>query len=374
MVLHLNDPQTRLLRLRSQRLFRQSFDAEATPAEVVKAVCGIQAQEVPAANLAVGVRSRGLTVAGVEEARLREHSIIRTWGVRDTLHFIAAEDLGWLIPLLGPVFIAASRRRYAELGLDENTLSLGTRLLREALASRGPLTREEIVQQLSAQGLKLEGQARPYLINRGALEGFLCLGPDRGREPTYVLVEDWIKPGRALPREAALAELARRYLSAYAPAGPEDLAAWSGLKLSEARAAWSLIAGELEPVEIGGGPAWMLTAQVKQVDELRAHPPLVRLLPRFDTSLLGYASRGLVVAPEHEKRINRGGGLINPVLLVDGRAVGTWKASPRRDHLEIVVDPFEALAGEVIPGLESEVTALASFLGIPARFCLASSP
>ncbi len=369
MALLLNDSQTRLLRLGFQRLVRQSFDAQATPAQIVRALCGIQAQDVPAANLAIGVRSRGLKLADVEEARLREHSIVRTWGLRGTLHFIAAEDLGWLIPLLGPVFIAGSRRRYAELGLDEETLGLGLRLLREALASRGPLTRGEIVQYLGAQGLKIEGQARPYLISRGALEGLFCLGPDRGGEPTYVLVEDWVKVGRALPREAALAELTRRYLSAYAPARPEDLAAWSGLKLGEARSAWSLIAAEIEPVDIRNGPAWMLKAQVEQMDwnELHAPPPRVRLLPRFDAYLLGYANRELVVAPEHEKRINRGGGMVNPVLLAEGRAVGTWKARARRDLLEISIDPFEELAAELLPAIESEVAALASFLGVTTR-------
>jgi hypothetical protein len=71
-----------------------------------------------------------------------------------------------------------------------------------------------------------------------ALEGVICFGPNRGREPTYVLLADWIASGSVLPPEKALAELAYRHLSAYAPATPEDFAVWSGLSLTEARAAW----------------------------------------------------------------------------------------------------------------------------------------
>src|SRR5260370_41141456 len=107
----------------------------------------------------------------------------------------------------------------------------GIHAMRDILSNQGPLTRAELVEQLAVRGIRLEGQAVPHLIFRAALEGIVCLGPDRGAKPTYVLIDDWIDRGRALslPRVAACAELALRYLAAYGPAGAGGLAAWAGL-------------------------------------------------------------------------------------------------------------------------------------------------
>src|SRR5581483_6827898 len=122
MTLTLSDNQTRFLRLRAQRLVAPSVN---NVARVVKELCGIQAQDANAAALAVRVRSAGLVAADVERARVQERSIIRTWGQRGTLHLLATEDFGWLLSLLGPIFVAASQARRAELGLDEETCSRG---------------------------------------------------------------------------------------------------------------------------------------------------------------------------------------------------------------------------------------------------------
>src|SRR5262245_13030692 len=116
-MISLSDDAVRGLRLRAQQLTSRLPDA----AQVVKAACGIQAQEVLAAALSIRVRSVGLVAADIERARVQERSVVRTWGQRGTFHLLATEDLPWLLPLLGPIFIAASRRRRMELGLDEDT-------------------------------------------------------------------------------------------------------------------------------------------------------------------------------------------------------------------------------------------------------------
>src|SRR5215470_3274388 len=118
MAISLSDDQVRLLRLRAQRLTPQSRDIVSDVALLVKELCGIQAQDARAATLALRVRSAGLVAADVERARVQERTIIRTWGPRGTLHLLATEDLGWLLPLFGPVFISSDRARREELGLD----------------------------------------------------------------------------------------------------------------------------------------------------------------------------------------------------------------------------------------------------------------
>src|SRR5229473_3647760 len=218
MAISLSGDQICLLRMRAQRLTPQPPGTVGGVAPIVKDLCGIQAQDARAATLGVRARSAGLLAADVEYARVQERTIIRTWGQRGTLHLLATEDLGWLLPLFGPEFIAGSRRRRAELGLDEDTCTRGIRVIRDVLASHGPLTRAELVEQLAIHGIRIEGQARPHLLSRAALEGIICLGPDRGTEPTYVLLSDWVGQrhrGNPLSEVAAHAELTCRYLSAY---------------------------------------------------------------------------------------------------------------------------------------------------------------
>jgi len=362
----LSDDQVRLLRLRAQQLASQPDRPAIGVAQVVKHLCGVQAQDATAAALALRARRAGLVAADVERALVQERSIVRTWCMRGTLHFISAEDLSWLLALLGPVFIRSSQGRRAQLGLDENTANRAVRALRDVLGKHGPLTRAEIVEQLAARGIRLAGQARPHLLGLAALQGVICFGPNRGREPTYVLLADWVDLGPALPAEQARAELAYRYLSAYAPAAPKDFAAWSGLSLTEARGAWQYISSQLTEVEIEGSLAWLLKTQATWLKRATPPRPIVRLLPSFDTLLLGYRSRDMVLAAKYAKRIFPGGGLLRPALLVNGRVTGTWKVNRHRDSIEVIVEPFEDLTADVRQGLEAEVEDLAHFQSVEA--------
>jgi hypothetical protein len=332
----------------------------------VRDLGGVQAQEPSAAALALRVRSSGLTAAEVERARVVERTVVRTWGMRGTLHLLAASDLGWLLPLLGPVFSQGSRRRRLELGLDDETTARGVRLLNDVLTRESPLTRAEIVERVGAQGLHLEGQAAPHLIGQAARARLVCYGPDRDNEPTYVLLSEWVACGLPLPREEALAELARRYLAAYGPAGPEDLAHWSGLSLADVRAAWRSIADEIIAVEVARHPAGLRKDDAAWLDEPPAEPPAVRLLPSFDTYLLGYRDRNLVVAPEYARHIHPGGGVLHPTLLIGGRAAGTWRIVRRRAALEVAVEPFDTLADALLPLIETEAMDVGRFLDTPA--------
>jgi Winged helix DNA-binding domain len=369
MVISLTNDQVRCLRLRAQRLTPQQPDEAIDAARIVKEVCGIQAQDMPAATLAVRARSVGLVAADIKQALVQDRSTIRTWGPRGTLHLLAADDIGWLLPLLGPVLVAGDQRRREELGLDEDICVRAMRIIRNILANMGPLTRAELFEHLAINGIRLEGQARPHLLFRAAFEGIICFGPDCGTEPTYVLLNDWIDQkhvGHSLSEDVAYVELIHRYLSAYGPATPKDLAAWSGTTMGKIRAAWNHIAGQLLEVECANSQAWVLKSYEAWLDELLVHVPTVRLLPRFDNYLLGYQKRELAVQPQYAKRVNAGGGIIHPTVMVDGQVVGTWKSKRGKNHLEVIVEPFEQLAAETHQGLEAETEDIARFLDVKA--------
>jgi hypothetical protein len=245
-----------------------------------------------------------------------------------------------------------------DLGLDEATGERGVRLLREVLGARGPLTKAEIVEALSAKGIPMEGQASIHLIGLAAAQGWVCYGPPRGKKDTFVLLEDWVG---ITPLENAVEHLAHRYLSAYAPATVEDFAAWSGLPLRECRAAWETL--DVVEVQTGNKTLHLLKSQMDGLDALEDHPPVVRLLPRYDTYLLGYADRSLIIAPEHAHHIYPGGGMIHPAVLVDGEVMGKWGITRKKRGIEIRVEGFEDFseeAREVLNGEKGKIESLLS--------------
>lgn len=346
-------------RLERNRLSLGSGASSA--AEVVAGLCGVQAQELPAARLAVRVRSSGLTDAAVERERVVDRSFIRTWAMRGTLHLVLSEDWEWLRSLTGAASIRSNARRSAELGLDEPTYRRALEITQRALAGGGSFARAEWKEALAGHGVDASGQRAPYLLARASAEGVICEGPMRGGKPTYVLLEEWLGPRPPAPadRAEALNRLVHRYLAAYGPAAAEDLAAWSGLGVRECREAFS----DADPqfVEVPAGSRRLWSTGSRPAASGRAG---TRLLPAFDSFLLGYRDRGLHLDPRHATKVNAGGGIVKPVVLVDGRAEGTWRLRRRGTERAVVeVTPFE---GNELPGngIEAEVADIARFLGL----------
>jgi len=380
MLHQLSDHHLRLLRCRANRL--QSIDDPLpnNALQAVQSVFAVQAQEMPAALLSLRARSRGLTAlfrdhrsrlqkrsrdltaSGIEQVRLEERTLVWTWSLRGTLQLLAAEDASWLLPLLAPGLITSHQARFRQLGWDAENSRLGLRLLESALQEQPELSRIQVAALLEAQHLPNAGQATVHLLYRAALDGILCAGALRGGKPTYVSFERWAGGFQPVPVDEALSRLALRYLAAYAPARPADLASWSGLKSAQAKRAFELVADRLVQVEYDGQVGWMLKSQESWLDEAWPSQPLVCLLPRFDTFLMGYASRDFIVSPEHACRINAGGGILHPVLLVDGQALGTWSMQLKARLLKISLSPFEEMPDSLLPFIEQEAQDLMRFL------------
>ncbi|CAN5154095.1 winged helix DNA-binding domain-containing protein [soil metagenome] len=366
----------RRLRVGAQQLHRP--EPGIPVGELVRRLCGVQAQALSAQQggrggvgaepaLALRARAAGLTRGQVDGARLSERSVVWTWAMRGTLHLVATDDLGWLLPLVAPARLPAARRRLRELGVGGDDPARAVHLIARMLADEGPLTRAGIAERLARHGIPTQGQAAAHLMWLAAMNGVACHGPESGGEPAFVLVRDWVGPRPALPRQPALAELARRYLGAYGPAEPRDLAAWSGLTVTDARAGWRQLGGELAEVTVNGDTAWTLRSGRAS----QAPPGVVRLVPSFDTYLLGYRSRELAVAPRDARKVHPGGGWLHPVLLVDGRAAGTWNARQRRGALVVTVQPFAELGPPVRDAVRAEADDVARFHGLPGELVLA---
>jgi hypothetical protein len=206
---------------------------DLTAGEIVRRLTAMQAQDVPAALLAFRARSATLTPADVDAA-WQAREIVRAWGPRGTLHFVHADDLPWIHALTSRA--PNTLRRLAEEGVTGDDL---LPLIAGALEGQGPLTKSDLEERLAGRA---HGQGIVHLVALAAHHGLAVLGPLRAGKPTYVHTADWLgAPIVPEPdRERALKELGTRYRRARHPATPEDLAAWSGLPLGEARTACSM--------------------------------------------------------------------------------------------------------------------------------------
>ena len=363
MHVELSDSDARQLRTRAQLLEKGK---KRSALEVVRKLVGLQAQDPGAASLQARARSSGLAREDVREALVGNRSIVRAWCMRGTLHLVSADDLRWIVSLLGERFITAGGRRRAELGLDERSTERGVRVIVEALSENGPLSRNMLFDRLAAAGIPHEGQAGIHLVRTAGLEGHLCYGPEQNGQETFVLVNDWIKGVRPLSDKDAAVELARRYVSAYGPATPRDFTWWSGLDLKRAETAFRGIGGRLAQVDVAGVAMWVLTTRFEE-DEDPSRRKDVILLPRFDPYLLGYRDRALVLDPRFDKEVNAGGGIIRPVVVAGGRVAATWSMAQGKDGLIVNVKPFVGLSRSETAGLKAEVADIGRFEHMASR-------
>ena len=331
----------------------------ADPVEAVRRVGSLQAQDPRALPLAIRARTTGAEAAGVRDAFSGPGGLVVTWLMRGTLHAVPAEDVRWLLALLRPPRTSGRIRRLG-LGLDDALLDRALPVLDELLAA-GPLTRAELAEAIRAGGIALGGgQAPAHLVGVAAREGVVCRGPDRAGEPTYVRLDDRVPAAEPVDRPEALARLARRYLAGHGPATAADLAAWSGLPLRDARAGLADLR-DVEEVCIGGAAAYRLPGPSAADDRT------VRLVPAFDEYVLGYRGRALALDPAYSRRIQAGGGIVHPAVLVGGRIVGTWRQRRTGDALTVQVEPFGQLPRWVRDRLGPEVADLGRFLGLSAQ-------
>lgn len=320
------------------------------PVAVAERLLAIQGQDPRGARLAIRARTEGLTTADVDRALTDERTLLITWLNRGTLHLVRSEDYHWLHALTTPPLAAMSARRLSQFGIEPGAADRAVKAIERALADDGPLNRDQLADRVAAAGVRTRGQVMSHIIFRASLRGVLVRGPMVGRQHAYALVRDWLGDPAPFDRDAALADLARRFLAGHGPADERDLAKWAGLPLRDTRAALGAIAGEL--TEEDGG----LVDLAKRPASADLPPP--RLLGAFDPVLLGWTSRDPLVG-HHEDAIVAGG-MFLPFALVRGRAAARWTIRKG----EVVIEPFERLARKDAAALERDAADVVRFLGL----------
>lgn len=355
---------------------RHHLDCRAPPKsleDVVGDICGVQAQLMSAAQIALWARVQRLAREDVEHALWKERTLVKTWCMRGAVHLLPAKDL--------PVYVGALRRRVREeqrwmarYGVEPEDADAMTEAILNALAS-GPLTRQElterVVTRLGAKAKRWVQYSWGGVVKQACLKGFVCFGPNRGQEITFIRQDQWLPALEDLLVEDAENELLRRYLRGYGPATLQDFAVWAGMAVSDVMPIRERLRGELVEIAIGHKSALILRRDLAEAQAIKAKSHVVRLLPSFDPYMLGHRDKKHLVDEAHYKRVYRKAGWLSPVVLVDSRVIGIWSIKRRGRCLNLAVEPFGKLTPTVRDNIEAEAKALARFLGEVSEITIA---
>lgn len=312
----------------------------ATPGAVVAWLGAVQAQDYLGALWALGLRAPGATEQTVEQA-IAARTIVRTWPMRGTIHFVAPADARWMLELLTPRVVQRSQSRLSGLGLDAQIIAAGGEAVARALAGGKQLTRNALYGVLEAAGIAAGEQRGLHLLGQLAHQGLICFGARAGKQPTFVLLDEWAPGATSLPRDEALARLAERYFTSHGPTTVQDFVWWAGLTVADARAGLGAVAGQLRCELVEGQEYYF----ARDLPDAPAESNEAFLLPPFDEFLVAYRNRDASLDPRYKNLIVPGSnGIFNPIVVIDGRVLGTWKRVLKKDTVQMSFSPFTAFS------------------------------
>lgn len=323
------------------RLFNQQITATkfTKPAEIV-AWCGaMQAQDYPMAKWAIGLRLPGATEEQIEQAIVGGR-IIRTHLMRPTWHFVAAEDVRWLLALTAPQIRSTSGAMLRQLELDRKTFDRSNETIAKALQGGNHLTRAELMLELERTGIKTDDFGSTYLMFSAELGALVCNGIKRGKKQTYALLDERVPPTAILSREEAIGELTKRYFTSHAPATLKDFIWWSGLRAADARKGLEMNRSMLVSEEIDGQTYYLPDSLIKPQDD----PASLHLLPAFDEFMVSYKDRTAALDAHLTKEAITGNGIFKPVVVVNGKIAGIWRRSYKKDSITVEKTLFGELS------------------------------
>lgn len=348
------------IRLHNQLMLQHRF---VEPADVVRHLGAMQAQDFLGAMWSVGARLPGATEKTVEAA-IQDGKIVRSWPMRGTLHFMAPEDLRWMIQLMAPRIMKKMAGRYRQIGLDDDVFAKSRNIIAHELKGGKQYTRAEMTETLEAGGIDTSGQKAYHIMIHTAMLGEVCIGPRKGKQPTFVLVDEWVPPTPELNHEQSLAQIVERYFIGHGPATIKDFMWWTGLTATEAKAGIALSGSKLKKQVVKDTEYWMSSGVIDNAKAGATSSAL--LLPGFDEYMLGYTDRSLQLglASPYIKPKN---GVFDNTIVLDGAVVGVWRRTLKAREVIIVLNLFKDLTASQEKSIRQAAEKYAAYLGLAAN-------
>ena len=344
-------------RLYNQRLTSPTFD---TAQEVVAWLGAVQAQDYAGAKWALGQRMKTATESMLDKD-FNEGRILRTHLMRPTWHFVAPQDIRWLLMLTAPRVHTVNAFMYRQSALDKGTFKKSNATLEKALKGNNYLTRTELAAVLDKAGITADGFRLSYIMMYAELEGLICSGPRKGKQFTYALLEERVPQAKSLTREEALAELTKRYFLTRGPATLHDFTMWSGLTMADAKNGIELVKAQFVSEFFNEQTYWFADAKLPA----KGNSLMAYLLPNYDEYFIGFKDRSAI--GEVARKVNLpddSPALIANVIVLNGQIVGGWKRILNKDKVSIELSPITKFAKAEVQAIEHAAHRFANFLDL----------
>lgn len=319
-------------RLVSQKLYKTS---DFSPQEIVHHLGAMQAQDYAMAKWAVGSRCHA-SEKEIEEA-VNSAKIIRTHILRPTWHFVSADDIYWMLDLSAPQVKRFTSSAAKKFGYDEKKLNQTNVSIEKLLAGNNHLSRDEIMQELNIKKTSKEDFLSAAIMMNAELDGLVCNGRMKGKQITYALLEERVlKPKTKLTKEEGLAKLALRYFESHGPATALDFSWWSGFPPTICQKTINAIELQLNHITVDNQQYWFK----KDLKDENYSSESIHFLPAFDEILISYKTREASFNTEHQSKVFTNNGIFKPIILENGKVIGIWKRTIKKDHAKIETEFF----------------------------------
>lgn len=351
-----------LLRLANQQISATKFEAAN---DIVGWMGAMQAQDYAMAKWAVGVRLPNSTDKKIEMA-VAKGEIIRTHVLRPTWHFVSPAHIYWMLELTAPHILSSMRSRHKQLEITDAVVTKSNSVIERILRNGKHLTRDEIFEKLEQGKIATSNQRGIHLLMRAELDRIICSGIPKEKEQTYALLSERVTKKKTLNRNEALAKLAKKYFTSHGPATLQDFIWWSGLPVSDARSALEMVKQNFIPEKIDSQTYWFTDSMPVPKTKKES----VYLLPAYDEFIISYKDRSAALTSEHHKKTISDNGMFWPVIVVNGRVVGTWKRSIKKEVVIVEAKFFHAIEKSVKSLIQKTFERFGDFLELKTEIVL----
>jgi hypothetical protein len=295
--------------------------------EIVSWMGAIQAQDYAMAKWAIGVRLPGATNEAIEQA-FNSGEIVRTHVMRPTWHLVSSKDVRWMLALTAPHLRKSMKGRHQTMGLTDQLFKRTHSIMEKSLGKNGFMTRPELVAEFNQNKIRPDNLQTIHIMFNAELNGTICNGPMRGKQFTYALLEERVPKTKTLTKDEALATLGLRYFTSHGPATLQDFTWWSGLPAADARAALEMVRPNLIHEKIDNQVFWF-------ADSLGSPQAIqsVYFLPSYDEFMISYKDRSASLDPKFFSRAITGNGIFKPIIVVNGKVIGTWSRVIKKNQI-----------------------------------------
>lgn len=310
------------------KLFLLPESAATDVMQVSERLLGLHAKRPQTPYLMLQARLPNFTAEQLDDLLYQQRVLLRAHAMRGTVHMLPLAQYRIILAATAGQLDGMYQRAFKHL---DNKQAIIEAIL-ETIRQQGALLIEEIKAALS---LDVDNRDLYRLVNYLCTSGVLVKstvkGTWRNSVYRYQLLADWQPdiPNSNLDGPAAQAKLIEWYLAAYGPATLDDIVWWTGLTKTKVNKGLKSLSQTTVSTyfEALADEAFLLQDDYKVLSTWQPpDAPQITFLPSFDAYVIAYIKRERLIDEGNYGRIFRGvAGIIEPVVLLNGRIIGTWK-------------------------------------------------